>query len=688
MVFFGTPHNGMQVEEMIMCAQGQPGEFLARDLRPESSMVKQLKERFARASQELKVISCYETRETPTVILNDKGNYSRTGPKKLMVPESSACLFWPDGIETRIPIDANHSMIAKLSNGIESKYHDIRKSIAGIAKDAVMQVRSRFVLPEVYEALERTCYLLRFIAKRTNKLEDSVGELLLHISRRAEAIHSTLTHGTLGAAILGAQSGRRVVTSFAEKTFQLAGIFSPYEAVARERDPEYSPAWNDGPSTMNRIRRVYQVSERKVCALFNSDSIAAVLDQARYIMQALVQTLSISMLREPVGQDMLESHSPTRMTGLHRIAAMQAMMLSGDLEEPQSSLQGSLSVSSSDSRNGVDGLVTGRYSEGDGRPAQLVLVEYKIYARPRSQYLRGMSEDEEKQAAVTKDLAQKLASLLRKSSLEAGDADQTLREFDATTSTFQCLGYKDDVENSRLAFLYKIPEAGVARGLTLSSGVKTLRQLIAEGLKIPLERKFQLAFNICSTVLNLHCSGWVHKSIRSENVILIPKADEESEAPDGDYDVYLKGFEFSRKAVGKSNPFESSRGDDLYRHPDRQGLPDKRFTKEYDIYAVGLVLLEIGTGRSLEHLSDVVKTHMRRKRRPENAQEYREGFRLLADVNTRNTMGTKYARTVVKCLDGAVDGFGVYRDDSKHEMDLALAFQQQVVWEIAPGIHL
>lgn len=607
-----------------------------------------------------------------------------------MVSESSACLFWPDDVETRIPIDANHSMIGKLSNGIiDSKYHNIRQSIADIARDAVLHVRCRFLLPEVYEALKKTCSLLKFIQGRATKLEGRCHELLIGISRRAEAIHSTLTHHTLGVAILGAQSGLQVVTPFAEKTFQLLRLLSPYDVVARERDPMYLLASGTNRLPANLHQSAYHYSEKSVDALFHSDNIIAILSQAGDIMQAQVQMLSISMLRDPVDQSMLESHSPSKQAGLHRIAAMQAMF-GTEYEGFQSSLQGSLSILSEGSKNGIDGLITGHYSEGDEKTKKLVLVAYKTYAKPRRQYLRGMSKEDEDQAAVTKDLAKKLASLLRKSSLEtAVDVGQALHEFDATTSTFRCLGYKDDPENGRLAFLYEIPKSGVGPELTLSPKVKTLKQLIDGGLKISLERKFQLALKICSTILNLHCSGWVHKSIRSNNVVLIPKI--EADAPDdsvSDYDIYLKGFEFSRMAVGKSNPFESSSNDDLYRHPDRQGLPDQRFTREYDLYAVGLVLLEIGTGRHLKGLLGTVQKYLRDHNRPENPQEYREGFRLLADVNTQYTMGTKYSQAVVKCLDGAVGGFGVHKDDSKHETDLALAFQQQVVWKIAPGTDL
>jgi hypothetical protein len=33
---------------------------------------------------------------------------------------------------------------------------------------------------------------------------------------------------------------------------------------------------------------------------------------------------------------------------------------------------------------------------------------------------------------------------------------------------------------------------------------------------------------------------------------------------------------------------------DVYRHPERQGRPQKLFKKVHDIYALGVVMLEIG----------------------------------------------------------------------------------------------
>jgi hypothetical protein len=58
---------------------------------------------------------------------------------------------------------------------------------------------------------------------------------------------------------------------------------------------------------------------------------------------------------------------------------------------------------------------------------------------------------------------------------------------------------------------------------------------------------------------------------------------------------WVMGFEFSRPEFD----FSFGRPDkdparNVYRHPERQGKPNKPFAKIHDIYALGVVLLEIG----------------------------------------------------------------------------------------------
>ena len=58
---------------------------------------------------------------------------------------------------------------------------------------------------------------------------------------------------------------------------------------------------------------------------------------------------------------------------------------------------------------------------------------------------------------------------------------------------------------------------------------------------------------------------------------------------------WILGFESSRPEGELSyGPTELDPQRDVYRHPDRQGQVRVQFTKLHDIYALGVVLLEIG----------------------------------------------------------------------------------------------
>lgn len=90
----------------------------------------------------------------------------------------------------------------------------------------------------------------------------------------------------------------------------------------------------------------------------------------------------------------------------------------------------------------------------------------------------------------------------------------------------------------------------------------------------------------------------MHESFRSSN-ILFWTAESISQNP-SDLDSSLEskldyaqpwvlGFEFSRPEADFSSGFKDiCKERDIYRHPERQGLPDKRFTKIHDIYSLGM----------------------------------------------------------------------------------------------------
>jgi hypothetical protein len=65
---------------------------------------------------------------------------------------------------------------------------------------------------------------------------------------------------------------------------------------------------------------------------------------------------------------------------------------------------------------------------------------------------------------------------------------------------------------------------------------------------------------------------------------------------------WVLGFEFSRPELFFSDGHaDYDPNKDVYRHPERQQHPSHPFKKLHDIYALGVVLLEIGMHPPIDH---------------------------------------------------------------------------------------
>jgi hypothetical protein len=147
--------------------------------------------------------------------------------------------------------------------------------------------------------------------------------------------------------------------------------------------------------------------------------------------------------------------------------------------------------------------------------------------------------------------------------------------------------------------LYTNPSAPV--------NVTTLRAYLAssvsEGFIPSLSFRLSCAVALSSTVLQLHTSGWLHKGLCSSNVLLVHSSKPTTYSAHRNVPaVYLAGYEYARA----DNPLEMTESvapkpeRDLYRHPDAQGLARTGYTKAFDMYSLGCLLIEIALWISLE----------------------------------------------------------------------------------------
>ncbi|KAJ4991924.1 hypothetical protein SVAN01_02519 [Stagonosporopsis vannaccii] len=215
------------------------------------------------------------------------------------------------------------------------------------------------------------------------------------------------------------------------------------------------------------------------------------------------------------------------------------------------------------------GMETARY---DQKP---VLVEWKFVERP---LWKEMQEQ-------VKCLAVMLASPACKDS-------QSLR----------CMGYLPWEDRELYALVYEIPgDSALA-----DCSVKTLFDLIAEQRHLSLACRFDIAKKMARAVLQLHTVGWLHKSLRTSHIVyLAPTGSSASEFLRGA--PYLIGYEYARPDTANAAAFtqlpDTELRNDLYRHPQARGIRRERYRKQFDMYALGCIFLEVGMWRKLSEIA-------------------------------------------------------------------------------------
>ncbi|KAJ0312472.1 hypothetical protein COL516b_001556 [Colletotrichum fioriniae] len=115
----------------------------------------------------------------------------------------------------------------------------------------------------------------------------------------------------------------------------------------------------------------------------------------------------------------------------------------------------------------------------------------------------------------------------------------------------------------------------------------------------------------------------------------------------------LVGFEYSRQDSDFSDQFgESELKRNIYRHPERWGQPTKRFGKIHDIYALGVVLLEIGLWSRADQIDRGALVAPEMEDKPKTTAQ----TRLLKHADQRLAFfaGETFRDIAVACLAGNV----------------------------------
>ena len=222
----------------------------------------------------------------------------------------------------------------------------------------------------------------------------------------------------------------------------------------------------------------------------------------------------------------------------------------------------------------------------------------------------------------------------------------------ARSRLLRCEGLYRHLSSPAYGLILQYPDGRTTPPRSLLDILLTPRSR-THGIKPPLEIRMNLALTLAVALFQFHAVKWVHKSVRSDNIIFFPR-DHDSSLLDIISEPWLIGFEYAREDFGFSDnpigsPFDPSK--DLYRHPDTWGLPTVRFAKKYDIYSLGVVLLEVGLWQSIRQLEQNGFKHA--------VYDDRFDIRRLFIQKAKETLpfftGTCYADLTARCLAGSFD---------------------------------
>ncbi|KAH6890534.1 prion-inhibition and propagation-domain-containing protein [Thelonectria olida] len=258
--------------------------------------------------------------------------------------------------------------------------------------------------------------------------------------------------------------------------------------------------------------------------------------------------------------------------------------------------------------------------------------------------------------------------------------------------TPHCLGFFDkadpdvpgddvDILDQRLGLVFERPADDA---LDPAPPPVSLRELLQDPKvrKPRVTERIKLAHAISNCLLYLHAVHWLHKGLRSHNILFFRTLA-------GAVDFrrpYLSGFDFSRP--GGSDEMTDAPGDDaehdLYRHPRTQSnrrRDRERSKKSFDIYSLGVIFVELAHWQPVEV---VLGIEMRRARgRPDVVRRVREA--LLAEERVAAVgadMGEKFEEATRKCLAGGEDlGLRIGDDEAADEVEerLSVRFYEDVV---------
>jgi serine/threonine protein kinase len=204
-----------------------------------------------------------------------------------------------------------------------------------------------------------------------------------------------------------------------------------------------------------------------------------------------------------------------------------------------------------------------------------------------------------------------------------------------TDLVLHCFGYYHEPSRHAFGVVYEFPN--------LTTTPRTLSDVIVSTMdtrsRPALEDRYRLAYRLATSIIDCHNVGWMHKNVSAHNVAFFHS--QNSHPNSWIQNPYIIGFNHSRR--DDSQAFTLGPGVAQvkeYQHP--LYYQGHRFTRDFDFYSFGIVLLEIGLWTTLKTMTTRWKLS--------SLEELRVTLLSKRVPLLAHSMGNGYREAVEACL--------------------------------------
>ena len=320
----------------------------------------------------------------------------------------------------------------------------------------------------------------------------------------------------------------------------------------------------------------------------------------------------------------------------------------------------------------------------------VVLIEWRLQKAETSR--SGLGEEE------LRARREHIVGLLHRTAT----TDEDFRVLDCVGYTLSA-GYTPDGHCLPLVgFVYNYPSFASPKQMPV-----TLRSMLddayhAEKNDVPdLGKRLHLAKAISVSLYQLQCAGWIHRKLSSYNIVFF------ADRSTGDIDValpFICGWQYSRPDDQLYQPFSeySGRGIgdlDMYVHPARlvsrsSKILFPRFRRSYDIFSLGVVLLEVafwepiivlGSEKDREEMHNFGPSDSGRR-----ARDWRKAFLDITQQEMAAEVGVTYRDVVIRCLEGVIRSARNGAQRGRHEEDNDFeepGLEKEFFWKVVQPLN-